>query len=187
VGRPNGALHRRLDPQHDGKLIRFSPWGWEPVIESWTFPGQEGTTTRVDVYSADEEVELRLNGAVVGRKPAGAAQQNTASFEVAYAPGTLEVVAYTGGQEAGRATLTTAGTPAALRLTPDRATIGAAAGDLSYVTVEVVDAQGAVVRHATHRVTLEVAGAGDLIAIGTPIPYRKSSTSGRSVPPLRGA
>jgi beta-galactosidase len=159
-----------LDPRHFGKTMRFSPWGWEPVIESWTFPGSEGTTTLVDVYSADDEVELLLNGTVVGRKPAGAAQQNKASFEVAYAPGTLEAVAHTGGQETGRTTLTTADAPVALRLTPDRAMIGAAVGDLSYVTVEVVDAQGAVVRHATHQVTLEVTGAGELIAIGTPDP-----------------
>jgi beta-galactosidase len=159
-----------LDPRHTGKRLRFSAWGWEPVIESWTFPGQEGKATRVDVYSADEEVELRLNGAVVDRKPAGAAQQNKVSFEVAYAPGTLEAVGYRSGRETGRTTLTTAGAPAALRLTPDRTSIGAAAGDLSYVTVEVVDAAGAVVRHATNQVMLNVTGAGELIAIGTANP-----------------
>jgi beta-galactosidase len=159
-----------LDPRHAGKTMRFSPWGWEPMIESWTFPGQEGTTTRVDVYSADDEVELLLNGVSLGRKPAGAAAQNKVSFEVSYAPGALEAVAYSGGTETGRTTLATAGAPAALRLTPDRATIGAAAGDLSYVTVEVVDAQGAVVRHAAHQVTLEISGAGELIAIGTADP-----------------
>jgi beta-galactosidase len=166
----SASNNKEEDSGNQAKLIRFSPWGWEPVIESWTYPGQEGTTTRVDVYSADQEVELLLNGTVVGRKPAGAAQQNKASFEVAYAPGILEAVAYTGGQETGRTTLTTADAPVALRLTPDRATIGAAAGDLSYVTVEIVDAQGAVVQHATHRVTLEITGAGELIAIGTPDP-----------------
>jgi hypothetical protein len=66
--------------------------------------------------------------------------------------------------------LTTADAPVDLRLTPDRATNGAAAGDLSYVTVEIVDAQGAVIRRATHQVTLEVTGAGELIAIGSPDP-----------------
>ena len=39
-----------LDPQLYGKQITFSPWGWEPVIDSWSFPGQEGQQTRVDVY-----------------------------------------------------------------------------------------------------------------------------------------
>jgi hypothetical protein len=66
--------------------------------------------------------------------------------------------------------LTTAGAPVDLRLTPDRATNGAAAGDLSYVTVEIVDAQGEVIRRATRQVTLEVTGAGELIAIGSPDP-----------------
>jgi beta-galactosidase len=31
-----------LDPQHYGKNISFNPWGWEPVIDSWTVPGWEG-------------------------------------------------------------------------------------------------------------------------------------------------
>ncbi len=184
-----------LDPQHAGKPIRYTPWGWEPVIESWTFPGQEGATTRVDVYSADEEVELLLNDAVVGRQRAGTAQQNKASFEVAYEPGVLGAVAYTGGQETGRTTLATAGAPAALRLTPDRATISAAAGDLSYVTVEVVDAQGAAVRHAAHQVTLEVTGAGELLAIGTANPLseepyvgtQRAAFEGRLMAVLRSA
>jgi beta-galactosidase len=124
----------------------------------------------VDVYSADDEVELLLNGILIGRKPAGVAQQNIASFQVAYAPGILEAVGYRGGQESGRTALATTGAPATLRVIPDRATIHAAAGDLSYVTIEVVDASGAIVRHATHHVTLDVSGAGELIAIGTANP-----------------
>jgi hypothetical protein len=107
-----------LDPQLYGKTIRFSEWGWEPVLDSWTYPGWEGKPTRVDVYSADEEVELLINGTSVGRKPAGAAQQNKATFEVTYQPGTLVAVGFMGGVEQGRTELTTAGPPVALRLTP---------------------------------------------------------------------
>lgn len=162
-----------LDPQHAGKTIQFSPWGWEPVIDSWTFPGWEGKPARVDVYSADEEIELRLNGEVIGRKPAGAAQQNKASFEVTYQPGTLEAVAYSAGQMNERTTLATAGAPAALRLTPDRMTLDGA-GDLSYVAVEIVDEHGAVVRHAAHPISIEVSGAGELLAVGSANPLSEA-------------
>ena len=62
-----------LDPQLFGKNIAFNPWAWEPVLDTWTFPGQEGKPTQVDVYSSDDEVELVINGVSVGRKPAGAA------------------------------------------------------------------------------------------------------------------
>ena len=73
-----------LDPQHFGKKILFNPWGWEPVIDSWDFPGWEGMPTRVDIYSADDEVELLINGVSAGRAPAGAANKNKATFEVTY-------------------------------------------------------------------------------------------------------
>lgn len=159
-----------LPPEYTGKKLRFSPWGWEPVSANWCFPGQEGRLTRVDVYAADEEVELLLNGVSLGRQVAGAAQQNKVTFMVVYTPGTLEAVAYQNGRATGRTALTTAGAPAALRLTADRANIRAVAGDLSYVTIEIVDGAGIIVPHAAHQVTVEVTGAGELIAIGTPNP-----------------
>lgn len=105
-----------------------------------------------------------------GRKPAGAASQNKAVFEVTYQPGMLTAVGYTGGQKTFRTTLTTASTPAALRLTPDREMLKAEFGDLAYVTVEVVDENGAVVKHADHEVSFEISGAGEMIAVGTANP-----------------
>ncbi len=160
-----------LDPQHHDADIRHNPWGWEPVLDSWDFPGQEGKLAWVDVYSADDEIELLVNGVSAGRKAAGKASQNKVRFEATYQPGEITAVAYSAGKEAARTTLKTAGAPAALRLTPDRAHLNAAYGDLSYVTVEVVDQNGQVVKHAEHQVTFEVSGAGSLAAVGTANPH----------------
>jgi beta-galactosidase len=159
-----------LDPQLYGKKVSFNPWGWEPMIDSWTFPGWEGKPTVVEVYCADDEVELLLNGVSVGRKPTGAVSQNKAAFDVTYEPGMIVAIGYTGGKETGRTTLTTAGEPAALRLTPDRTSLNRELGDLAYVTAEVVDQDGAVVKYAEHEVSFEVAGAGELLAVGTADP-----------------
>jgi len=160
-----------LDPQHYGKKISFSPWGWEPVSDRWDFPGWEDKPTRVDVYSDSAEVELRINGVSIGRKPAGAACQNKASFDVTFTPGMVEAVAYTGGIETGRTHLKTPSAPVALHLTPDRRALQARFGDLAYITVEVIDQAGAVVQHAGPEVTFTVSGAGDLLAVGTADPY----------------
>ena len=115
MGRATAPFIAVLDPQLLGQENVTSTSGaGSPVEESWTFPGQEGKPTRVDVYSADEEVELRVNGISAGRKPAGAAAQNKVSFEVTYQPGTIEAVSFTAGQESGRTHLQTTGQAARL-------------------------------------------------------------------------
>jgi len=156
-----------LDPQHHGKRMSFTPWAWEPVLDTWTFPGQEGKTTQVDIYSVDDEVEVLVNGVSAGRKPAGAACQNKASFDVTYQPGVIEAVGYRGGQETGRTRLVTAGDAARLRLTADRSMIHADCGDLAYVAIEVQDKDGVTVKHGGPTITVEVSGAGELLAIGS--------------------
>jgi beta-galactosidase len=57
--------------------------------------------------------------------------------------------------------------PAALSLSADRAVIKAGGGDLAYVTIEVQDRDGVVVKHGEPLIDVEVTGAGELIAIGS--------------------
>lgn len=159
-----------LDPHDYGKNVRFGPWAWEPVSDCWDFPGSDGSPTRVDVYSADAEVELLINGTSVGRR---ATYKNKASFDVVYTSGTIEALGIS-----GRTALQTACAPAALRLTADREHLRAEFGDLAYITVEVVDENGLVVKHAQHEVSLEVAGVGALIAVGTANPVSEEDYIG---------
>jgi beta-galactosidase len=131
--------------------------------------------------------ELLVNGVSLGRKPAGAAVKNTVSFDVTYAPGEVVAVGYTAGRETGRTRLATAGPAHALRLTADRPAMAAAYGDLIYVTVEVVDAAGAPVQYAADTITCQVAGAGELTAIGNGGSVLGGAVRGRQPPGLRGA
>jgi beta-galactosidase len=167
-----------LDPELYGKNIAFNPWAWEPVLDTWTFPGQEGKLTQVEVYSSDDEAALFINRVSVGRKPAGAASQNKATFEVTYQPGTIEAVGYKDGKETGRCKLVTASAPAELRLTPDRGAIKADIGSIAYVDIAIQDQNGVLVKHGEPMISLEISGAGELIAVGTGNPISEESYVG---------
>ena len=159
-----GVLH----PNDYGKEINMSPWGWHPVEASWSFPGCEGKPVTVEVYSDKDEVELFVNDSSQGRKPTGKAQHNTAVFDVAYQVGTIKAVAYTNGKADGEFAVSTCGAPAAIRLTADRTKLTHGdGGDLAYVTVEVVDANGQMVPYADNEITFAIEGSGKLQAVGS--------------------
>lgn len=158
------------NPEKHGKVQNIPRWGYYNVIPSWTWPGWENKPTVVDIYSTDTEVELMLNNQSLGRKPAGKENRYTASFEVNYNPGELTAIGYRNGEETSRTVLKTAGAPSALKLTPDRNKIHAKQGDLSYVTVELVDKDGNIVPNAFNTVFFTVSGEGTLQAVGNSNP-----------------
>lgn len=157
-------------PEHFGKVTGINGWAWKDVVASWTWPGFEGKPTAVEVYSTEQEIELFLNGKSLGRKPAGKANKHIASFELNYEAGELRAVAYKDGKEVSSTVLHTALEPAAIQLTPDRKTLKAEFGDLSYITVELLDVHGNFVSNADHNVYYSACGVGSLLAIGNSNP-----------------
>lgn len=147
-----------------------SRWGWMDEQASWTWSGHEGEALQVRVFAkcASGSVTLTLDGAAVPGSPAqiSRATEFTATFDVPYKAGALKAQC-SGSADAAAATLTTAGAPAALRATADRAAIAASRGDLSYVVVEVVDKAGVRVPNARVRLSATVSGAAELAAFGT--------------------
>ena len=130
---------------------------------------------QVAVYSRCDSVRLELNGKVIGEKPVSAATKLTARFDVPYQAGELRAVGLINGKEVANTVLCTAGEPKEIRLTADRSIIRADRNDLSYVTVEVVDAKGNRVPTAAISVRFTVTGAGELAATGSSAPNDASS------------
>jgi beta-galactosidase len=153
-------------PVGEGLTPAITRWGWPDVRPSWTWHGSEGLPLQVDVYAACETVELFLDGESLGVKPA---EKLVASFAVPYAPGTLRAA----GSDGSACELATVSEPARLRLTPDRDRIGRGPGDLSFVTVEIVDADGRLQPNAGHTVSFSVDGAGSIAAVGSGDPVSR--------------
>jgi beta-galactosidase len=154
-------------PQHHGKSVISSRWAWSDSIAGWTWPGHESAPIVVEVYSAADEVELLVNGRSLGRGPV---RRCRTRFETAYEPGELLAIAYRDGLESGRDLLRTATGPVALHAAADRPVITAAAGDLAYITLSLVDPAGTLHTAADRPVRLEVSGDGRLLGFGSADP-----------------
>jgi len=175
----------------DRSMFKPSPpldWSLEDVHPSWSWPGQEGKPLQVDVYASLPEVELRLNGRSLGRKPVGVSTAYKARYTVPYRAGTLTAIGYSGGRAVHEWTLKTAGRPARVQLTLDRKQLHANGKDLAYLTIEVVDAQGVPVYAQADDidVTFKVAGAGTMIGVGSGNPQRVASFRSAKVTTFHG-
>src|SRR5262249_16333534 len=83
-----------------------------------------------------------------------------------YTPGTLKAVGLRGDRVVAESVLTTAGKAARLRVSADRTTLQADGEDLSFVTVEAVDANGRPDLHADQEVQFEINGPSTIAAVG---------------------
>ena len=79
--------------------------------------------------------------------------------------GKIEAVSYKDGKEVARDARYTTGQAVTLRLTADRSVISADGYDLSFVTVEALDADGREVPVADDMLSFSVEGAGELFGV----------------------
>ena len=182
-GSPETAVFS-YDPANTARVETLSGWGFPGVWRNWNWAGQEGAPVRLLVFSAAEEVELRMNGESVGRLKAGESTVHNMPlcfcFSAVYQPGTVEAVSYTGGREVSRDTLTTVGQPAAIRLWAETDALHAGGQSLAYVHAELVDAEGRLVPHVPLLLQAEVAGAATLQGFGSANPKTEENyTAGR--------
>ena len=155
-----------------GKIFETS-WSVWPTWESWNWNGWEGKPIDVEVYTKSPEVSLYLNDQLIGTKTVDRSTEFKAVFSVPYEAGTLRAVA--GDQTV---TLSTAGPPAALRLTADRKVLKADGQQLAFITVEVVDKDGRVCPDAAIPCEVGVNGQARLMAAASAdLKDREPSTS----------
>lgn len=130
---------------------RSPRWGGGPMVfiaSHW----QSGSSPRVRVFSNAEEVELRLNGRLVGRQKSGPSaahphlQHPPLEFDTGgFAPGELVARAITKGRVVAEHRVRTPGAPVKLALALDEMGVAASAGDLVFVRARLLDAQGTTV------------------------------------------
>lgn len=127
----------------------FPHWNWK-----------EGQTVDIWAYFNNaDEVELFLNGLSLGKK-AKEKDVYHVFWRVPFQKGTLKAVSYKDGKEVLTREVKTTGDPVSIRLTADRQTIKADGKDLSFITVEALDAEGNPVPVADNLINFTIQGDG---------------------------
>ena len=167
IARPEAALANSDARQRPG-FDRVSNWTPRDPASAKETP--------VDVYSNCDEVDLILNGKSLGAKPKPT-DASPRIWKVTYEPGTLRAVGKIAGQVVATHELRTAGAPAKLVVTTDRAKVAHDWNDVSFVTVTAVDAKGVPCPWADALVSFKIDGPGVIAAVdngdrGDSAPYQ---------------
>ncbi|TWT84055.1 Evolved beta-galactosidase subunit alpha [Planctomycetes bacterium CA13] len=154
---------------------------WRPdlpmahILPHWNWPERIGKVTPVHVYTSGDEAELFLNGRSLGRKKKGDLEYRLRWDDVVYQPGELKVVAYKDAARWAEDTMKTTGAPAKIDLRADRSLIDSDGRDLSFITVQISDAQGLLVPRSNNEVQFELEGPGEILAVGSGDPTSHES------------
>jgi len=173
-------------PIPEGMIETYSYWGWPDEYQSWNWKGNEGKLMDVRVFSKSPRVRLELNGKIIGEQAIDTNTGITANFKVPYQAGVLKAIALDNGKEVASKELKTTGVPAKVRLTADRAKIKANRNDLSYVKVEITDAQGNLIPNANIPVHFAVSGVGEIAGSGNACPTDMESFNNPVCKTFRG-
>jgi len=140
----------------DKTVLHLLPhWNWNPgdTVDVWAY------------YNNADEVELFVNGKSLGKSQKDSQRLHAQWLGIAYESGTLEAVSYKDGKEVARDRRQSSGEPSSLKLSADRDIITADGYDLSYITVEALDAEGVVVPDASLMLHFDVSGDGELFGV----------------------
>lgn len=163
-------------------LHLFPHWNWEngQVVNMWAY------------YNNADLVELFVNGVSMGVRSKLAPGETAESgnnlsteyhccWKVPFSAGEVRLVSYKGGDIVAEKTIRTAGDAAALRLTADRQEISADGCDISFVTVEVTDADGNLCPWADNDIHFRLTGPAEIAGVdnGSPVSLERFKANHR--------
>ncbi|MBO9582767.1 MAG: DUF4982 domain-containing protein [Flavobacterium sp.] len=153
----------------------FPHWNWKAgqTVDVWAY------------YNNADEVELFVNGKSVGKR-AKKGDDLHVMWRIPFEAGTLKAVSRKGGKVVLEKEIKTAGNPSQLKLTADRSTIKADKNDLSFVTVDILDANGILAPNANNEINFSLNGNGKIVGVCSGDPVSHESYKGTKHTALAG-
>lgn len=144
-------------------------WGWPNEVASWNWGDHEGEILDVHVYSSYQEVQLKLNGELVGKKIISEEHRFNATFEIPYVPAELKAIGFDGGEIKDEQIIRTSSELSDLELTVENA-FRPNRNDICFIEVIGKDKDGILVNKSMRQLTATVEGPAELLAAGNANP-----------------
>ncbi len=176
AGFPKDVYYMYQSEWTDKDVLHIFPhWNWNPgqMVDVWAY------------YSNADEVELFLNGKSLGTKSKQGDELHVV-WHVPFEPGTLKAVSRKNGKIVLETEEKTTGEPVQIRLTPDRNEINADGDDLSFVTVETLDADGIPVPTANNEIQFKIENGATIAGVDNGNPVSHESMKGSSIKMFNG-
>ena len=159
-------------------------WRNEPLVHifpPWNFKVQAGQEVELFCLSNCQEVELKVNDQVILREKVDFSPESAEpwlKWHLPYTPGVLSISGFNDGKKVFQKEWVTPGKPARLRLSPDRTELAADGEDISFIRIDVLDAQGNFVPDAAEKLHIQVNGSGFLrgVCSGDPASHEKEKS-----------
>lgn len=173
AGFPKDVYYMYQSEWTDKEVLHLFPhWNWQPgqTVDVWAY------------YNQADEVELFLNDQSLGKRSKKEDEMKV-WWRVPYEKGTLKAVSRKDGKEVLVREIKTSGEPVSLRLTADRSTLEADGTDLSFITVEALDADGYPVPVAEDMISFSVNGCGFIAGTdnGNPVDHQSLKKPARKL------
>jgi len=132
--------------------------------EHWNWP--MGASITVSAYANSPDVQLWLNGRLVGTQAIKDAVEGVLSWTLPYEPGVLKAVGLKDGRPVAEFTLQTAGPAARVELLPASKTLATDPDAVAQIEYRIVDAEGRRVPDGAQPVTFAIEGPAEILGIG---------------------
>ena len=179
---------------------------WRPelpmahILPHWTWPGREGRTTPVHVYTSGDSAELFINGKSQGVRTKGPGEYRLRWDDAVYEPGTVKAVAYKDGKVWAEDEVHTVGKPYRVEAAAERGSgpVNGFGGDknqavpritddgLIFIDVRVADKQGDIVPDADNLLEFKVSGPAEIVASDAGDPTSHSAFGSHEIKAFHG-
>ena len=173
AGNPYPEYYLRKSYWSDEPVVRIavetakkpaSDWHPRKAFSHWNHQWVGDFLLPVYVYSNCDEIELRLNDSVVGRK---AVDKNLccARWDLPFRAGKIQATGFINNSKVTEHTLITAGNAFGMCISSNKTTLLANNEDIALLELTIVDKNGVPVPDAGNEITVEVTGPAMLIGI----------------------